>query len=207
MRELLQVPLLKIAEPATITFEELGGAVIARNVPPIQELQTKLADIQAQVVVPLAELKEINRRMNEGEAASRDAKKEMIEANLRLVISIAKKYTNRGLQFLDLIQEGNIGLMKAVDKFEYRRGYKFSTYATWWIRQAVQRGVEHRAQRAVAPGRGVAVAHRQADAAVHLPGSTSADTMRILRLRLATFGAAMRSPAVIIFAVNSSAPV
>jgi len=122
------------------------STVIARNIPPIQELQTKLADIQSQVVVPLHELKEINRRMNEGEAASRDAKKEMIEANLRLVISIAKKYTNRGLQFLDLIQEGNIGLMKAVDKFEYRRGYKFSTYATWWIRQAITRSIADQAR-------------------------------------------------------------
>ncbi|RYG08709.1 MAG: sigma-70 family RNA polymerase sigma factor, partial [Burkholderiales bacterium] len=103
------------------------SVVMARNVPPIQELQQKLTDIQSRVVVPLAQLKDINKRMNEGEASSRDAKKEMIEANLRLVISIAKKYTNRGLQFLDLIQEGNIGLMKAVDKFEYRRGYKFST--------------------------------------------------------------------------------
>src|SRR5512140_1201902 len=109
--------------------------IIARNIPPIQELQQKLADLQSKVVVPLAQLKDINKRMNNGEASSREAKKEMIEANLRLVISIAKKYTNRGLQFLDLIQEGNIGLMKAVDKFEYRRGYKFSTYATWWIRQ------------------------------------------------------------------------
>ena len=89
---------------------------------------------------------EINKRMNEGEKASRDAKKEMIEANLRLVISIAKKYTNRGLQFLDLIQEGNIGLMKAVDKFEYRRGYKFSTYATWWIRQAITRSIADQAR-------------------------------------------------------------
>lgn len=122
------------------------STVITRNVPAIQELQQKLIDLQMQVVVPLAELKEINRRMNEGEASSREAKKEMIEANLRLVISIAKKYTNRGLQFLDLIQEGNIGLMKAVDKFEYRRGYKFSTYATWWIRQAITRSIADQAR-------------------------------------------------------------
>ncbi|WP_345541024.1 RNA polymerase sigma factor RpoD [Variovorax defluvii] len=122
------------------------SAVLARNIPPVQELQQKLADIQSRVVVPLAELKDINKRMNEGEASSRDAKKEMIEANLRLVISIAKKYTNRGLQFLDLIQEGNIGLMKAVDKFEYRRGYKFSTYATWWIRQAITRSIADQAR-------------------------------------------------------------
>jgi len=122
------------------------STVLARNIPPIQELQQKLMDVQSRVVVPLAELKEINKRMNEGEASSRDAKKEMIEANLRLVISIAKKYTNRGLQFLDLIQEGNIGLMKAVDKFEYRRGYKFSTYATWWIRQAITRSIADQAR-------------------------------------------------------------
>ncbi|MBS0448283.1 MAG: sigma-70 family RNA polymerase sigma factor, partial [Proteobacteria bacterium] len=100
------------------------SAILGRNLPPVQELQKKLMDQQARAVVPLDDLKQINKRMNEGEKASRDAKKEMIEANLRLVISIAKKYTNRGLQFLDLIQEGNIGLMKAVDKFEYRRGYK-----------------------------------------------------------------------------------
>ncbi|WP_374605918.1 RNA polymerase sigma factor RpoD [Diaphorobacter nitroreducens] len=122
------------------------SAVMQRNIPPIQELQQKLIDLQARVVVPLSELKEINKRMNAGEASSRDAKKEMIEANLRLVISIAKKYTNRGLQFLDLIQEGNIGLMKAVDKFEYRRGYKFSTYATWWIRQAITRSIADQAR-------------------------------------------------------------
>jgi len=122
------------------------SVVMARNIPPIQELQQKLMDLQSRVVVPLTELKDINKRMNEGEAASRDAKKEMIEANLRLVISIAKKYTNRGLQFLDLIQEGNIGLMKAVDKFEYRRGYKFSTYATWWIRQAITRSIADQAR-------------------------------------------------------------
>jgi RNA polymerase primary sigma factor len=120
--------------------------VLARNLPPVQELQKKLIDQQARAVVPLEDLKKINKRMNEGEKASRDAKKEMIEANLRLVISIAKKYTNRGLQFLDLIQEGNIGLMKAVDKFEYRRGYKFSTYATWWIRQAITRSIADQAR-------------------------------------------------------------
>jgi RNA polymerase primary sigma factor len=122
------------------------GAVLARHLPPVQELQQKLIDIQAKAVVPLEDLKLINKRMSEGERASRDAKKEMIEANLRLVISIAKKYTNRGLQFLDLIQEGNIGLMKAVDKFEYRRGYKFSTYATWWIRQAITRSIADQAR-------------------------------------------------------------
>ncbi|PND37466.1 RNA polymerase sigma factor RpoD [Paucibacter aquatile] len=122
------------------------SAVLARNLPPVQELQQKLIDIQSKAVVPIDDLKDINKKMNEGEKASRDAKKEMIEANLRLVISIAKKYTNRGLQFLDLIQEGNIGLMKAVDKFEYRRGYKFSTYATWWIRQAITRSIADQAR-------------------------------------------------------------
>ena len=122
------------------------STVLARNIPPVQELQQKLTDIQSRVVVPLTQLKDINKRMNDGERSSRDAKKEMIEANLRLVISIAKKYTNRGLQFLDLIQEGNIGLMKAVDKFEYRRGYKFSTYATWWIRQAITRSIADQAR-------------------------------------------------------------
>ncbi|MFP5466975.1 MAG: RNA polymerase sigma factor RpoD [Gammaproteobacteria bacterium] len=122
------------------------SSVMERNIPPIQELQQGLLNIQNSVVVPLTQLKDIHKRMNEGEANSRDAKKEMIEANLRLVISIAKKYTNRGLQFLDLIQEGNIGLMKAVDKFEYRRGYKFSTYATWWIRQAITRSIADQAR-------------------------------------------------------------
>ena len=122
------------------------SAVMARNIPPVQEIQQRLVDLQAQVVVPLDQLKDINKRMNQGEASSRSAKREMIEANLRLVISIAKKYTNRGLQFLDLIQEGNIGLMKAVDKFEYRRGYKFSTYATWWIRQAITRSIADQAR-------------------------------------------------------------
>jgi RNA polymerase primary sigma factor len=122
------------------------SATMGRYIPPIQDLQQKLIDLQARVVVPLDELKDINKRMNDGEKMSRFAKREMIEANLRLVISIAKKYTNRGLQFLDLIQEGNIGLMKAVDKFEYRRGYKFSTYATWWIRQAITRSIADQAR-------------------------------------------------------------
>ncbi|NCP82604.1 MAG: RNA polymerase sigma factor RpoD, partial [Rhodoferax sp.] len=122
------------------------SATMGRHIPPVQELQQRLIDLQSKVVVPLDQLKDINKRMNEGEYASRAAKKEMIEANLRLVISIAKKYTNRGLQFLDLIQEGNIGLMKAVDKFEYRRGYKFSTYATWWIRQAITRSIADQAR-------------------------------------------------------------
>jgi RNA polymerase primary sigma factor len=122
------------------------SVVMERNIPPVQELQQGLMNIQSSVVVPLAHLKDIHKRMNSGESTSRDAKKEMIEANLRLVISIAKKYTNRGLQFLDLIQEGNIGLMKAVDKFEYRRGYKFSTYATWWIRQAITRSIADQAR-------------------------------------------------------------
>jgi RNA polymerase primary sigma factor len=122
------------------------SAAIGRNVPAIQELQQHLVDLQAKVVIPFDELKAISKKMNEGERASLDAKKEMIEANLRLVISIAKKYTNRGMQFLDLIQEGNVGLMKAVDKFEYRRGFKFSTYATWWIRQAITRGIADQAR-------------------------------------------------------------
>ncbi|MCD6681385.1 MAG: RNA polymerase sigma factor RpoD [Burkholderiaceae bacterium] len=120
--------------------------VLRRNIPAIQDLQQKLIDLQARVVLPLPDLKEINRQMAAGEAKARKAKREMTEANLRLVISIAKKYTNRGLQFLDLIQEGNIGLMKAVDKFEYRRGYKFSTYATWWIRQAITRSIADQAR-------------------------------------------------------------
>ena len=119
---------------------------LSRNIPPVQELQQRLIDLQTRVVVPLEELKAINKRMIDGERFSRNAKKEMIEANLRLVISIAKKYTNRGLQFLDLIQEGNIGLMKAVDKFEFRRGFKFSTYATWWIRQAITRSIADQAR-------------------------------------------------------------
>ncbi len=112
----------------------------------IKRAVRKLSELETETKLSIAEIKEINRRMSIGEAKSRRAKREMIEANLRLVISIAKKYTNRGLQFLDLIQEGNIGLMKAVDKFEYRRGYKFSTYATWWIRQAITRSIADQAR-------------------------------------------------------------
>ena len=118
---------------------------LQRFEPAIVEQQQKLLDLQKKVGIPIKDLKEINRQMSTGEAKVRRAKREMTEANLRLVISIAKKYTNRGLLFLDLIQEGNIGLMKAVDKFEYRRGYKFSTYATWWIRQAVTRSIADQA--------------------------------------------------------------
>ncbi len=112
----------------------------------IVRAQNKMRSIEKEHELDLAEIKDINRRISLGEARARRAKKEMVEANLRLVISIAKKYTNRGLQFLDLIQEGNIGLMKAVDKFEYRRGYKFSTYATWWIRQAITRSIADQAR-------------------------------------------------------------
>ncbi|MEN8177879.1 MAG: RNA polymerase sigma factor RpoD [Pseudomonadota bacterium] len=112
----------------------------------IQRAQKRLKTVESDCLLTIGEVKEINRKMSIGEAKARRAKKEMVEANLRLVISIAKKYTNRGLQFLDLIQEGNIGLMKAVDKFEYRRGYKFSTYATWWIRQAITRSIADQAR-------------------------------------------------------------
>ena len=120
--------------------------MLARHQHDIVDNQNKLMALQERVGLPIKEIKEIARQMSTGEAKARRAKREMIEANLRLVISIAKKYTNRGLQFLDLIQEGNIGLMKAVDKFEYRRGYKFSTYATWWIRQAITRSIADQAR-------------------------------------------------------------
>jgi RNA polymerase primary sigma factor len=126
--------------------KKLYSESLARYQHAIVEHQQRLLDLQQRVGIPIRDLKEINRQMTNGEAKARRAKRDMIEANLRLVISIAKKYTNRGLQFLDLIQEGNIGLMKAVDKFEYRRGYKFSTYATWWIRQAITRSIADQAR-------------------------------------------------------------
>jgi RNA polymerase primary sigma factor len=133
-----------------IDVQATGGhkysASLAQFKDEIQRTQNKLIALQNNTHLSIPEIKDINRRMSIGEAKARRAKKEMVEANLRLVISIAKKYTNRGLQFLDLIQEGNIGLMKAVDKFEYRRGYKFSTYATWWIRQAITRSIADQAR-------------------------------------------------------------
>ena len=122
------------------------GTRLANHRENIQRIQRKLAAIEETEGLSISEIKDVNRSMSIGEAKARRAKKDMVEANLRLVISIAKKYTNRGLQFLDLIQEGNIGLMKAVDKFEYRRGYKFSTYATWWIRQAITRSIADQAR-------------------------------------------------------------
>jgi len=122
------------------------SAALASFTEDIERSVSKMNAVEAETGLAIADIKDINRRMSIGEAKARRAKKEMVEANLRLVISIAKKYTNRGLQFLDLIQEGNIGLMKAVDKFEYRRGYKFSTYATWWIRQAITRSIADQAR-------------------------------------------------------------
>jgi RNA polymerase primary sigma factor len=129
-----------------LTRKKDYGSRLAAEKENIQRLQRRIIQVEEQSGLSVSEIKEINRRMSMGEARARRAKKEMVEANLRLVISIAKKYTNRGLQFLDLIQEGNIGLMKAVDKFEYRRGYKFSTYATWWIRQAITRSIADQAR-------------------------------------------------------------
>jgi len=130
--------LLSSGKPHAARLEEYA--------PEIRRAQRKLQELERENILTISEIKEVNRKMSIGEAKARRAKKEMVEANLRLVISIAKKYTNRGLQFLDLIQEGNIGLMKAVDKFEYRRGYKFSTYATWWIRQAITRSIADQAR-------------------------------------------------------------
>ena len=129
---------IKIGKPYSQALEHFKPAIL--------EEQQKLQALKDRIGISIKDLKEINRKMSTGEAKARRAKREMTEANLRLVISIAKKYTNRGLQFLDLIQEGNIGLMKAVDKFEYRRGYKFSTYATWWIRQAITRSIADQAR-------------------------------------------------------------
>jgi RNA polymerase primary sigma factor len=131
---------------AEINAANPWAEALVRLEPAILELLGKVQAVQQKIGIPIRDLKEINKQMSTGEAKARRAKREMTEANLRLVISIAKKYTNRGLQFLDLIQEGNIGLMKAVDKFEYRRGYKFSTYATWWIRQAITRSIADQAR-------------------------------------------------------------
>ncbi len=129
-----------------IASKKAYSETLSRFQAAIVDQQTRMLEVQKRVGIPIKDLKDINKQMTNGEAKARRAKRDMIEANLRLVISIAKKYTNRGLQFLDLIQEGNIGLMKAVDKFEYRRGYKFSTYATWWIRQAITRSIADQAR-------------------------------------------------------------
>ncbi len=139
-----------LLDPAWVEAESRANkpysAALGRHAPAVQEIQARLVELAARAVIPVDELKSIHRQMNAGEHTSREAKREMIEANLRLVISIAKKYTNRGMLFLDLIQEGNVGLMKAVEKFEYRRGFKFSTYATWWIRQAITRAIADQAR-------------------------------------------------------------
>ncbi|MCD6055788.1 MAG: polymerase subunit sigma-70 [Gammaproteobacteria bacterium] len=132
--------------PSLLKHKDAYSHALKQFEPDILRAQRKLREIETGSGLTIAEIREFNKRMSLGEAKARRAKKEMVEANLRLVISIAKKYTNRGLQFLDLIQEGNIGLMKAVDKFEYRRGYKFSTYATWWIRQAITRSIADQAR-------------------------------------------------------------
>ena len=131
---------------AHIEADHPWSAKLGKHTDELRKAQRRLRAIETESSLTIREIKDVSRRMSIGKAKARRAKKEMVEANLRLVISIAKKYTNRGLQFLDLIQEGNIGLMKAVDKFEYRRGYKFSTYATWWIRQAITRSIADQAR-------------------------------------------------------------
>ena len=136
---------LKFLDPIFKSKKNYVGE-LTDHVDDIKSLQNKIKNVEDEIGLSVAEIKSLASKMTKGETKIRRAKKDMIEANLRLVISIAKKYTNRGLQFLDLIQEGNIGLMKAVDKFEYRRGYKFSTYATWWIRQAITRSIADQAR-------------------------------------------------------------
>ena len=142
---MLEMKLIQILKKFLDTNEDLEK-FFTKNKDEFKNIRERLIEISHKLGISVTDFKKLVSRVQKGEKESRIAKKEMVEANLRLVISIAKKYTNRGLQFLDLIQEGNIGLMKAVDKFEYRRGYKFSTYATWWIRQAITRSIADQAR-------------------------------------------------------------